>query len=73
MNMKMGLIFAAIVAITQGRLLGKCYDTHGCATCAGYSWCEELQQCLRMWEDPCNNYVNISDIEIMDYMLGNNI
>ena len=72
MNAKVIIVFAAMVAFTQARLLGKCYDTHGCATCAGYTWCEELQQCLRWWEAPCELYINESDVAIMDYMIGNN-
>jgi putative hemolysin len=28
-------------------------DGHGCLIPAGYSWCEEKQKCLRVWEEPC--------------------
>jgi hypothetical protein len=40
-------------AVANARLLGVCYDEHKCAQCAGYTWCEELQECLRFWESPC--------------------
>ncbi len=28
-------------------------DEHGCKPSAGYSWCEEKQKCLRVWEEDC--------------------
>lgn len=28
-------------------------DEHGCIGSAGYSWCQEKQKCLRIWEEPC--------------------
>jgi membrane-bound inhibitor of C-type lysozyme len=28
-------------------------DAHGCIGSAGYSWCEERQTCIRVWEEPC--------------------
>jgi putative hemolysin len=28
-------------------------DEHGCLIPAGYSWCEEKQKCLRVWEESC--------------------
>jgi hypothetical protein len=28
-------------------------DAHGCIGSAGYSWCEEKQKCLRIWEESC--------------------
>ena len=28
-------------------------DEHGCIGSAGYSWCQEKQKCLRVWEEPC--------------------
>ena len=34
-------------------LLGGDRDEHGCIPSAGYIWCEELQQCIRPWETPC--------------------
>jgi len=34
-------------------LLGGDRDAHGCIPSAGYSWCEEKQKCLRIWEENC--------------------
>ena len=30
-------------------------DTNNCLTGAGFSWCEELQDCVRRWETPCQD------------------
>jgi len=35
------------------RLIGGQKDAHGCIIPAGYSWCEEKQKCLRVWEEKC--------------------
>ncbi len=31
-------------------------DEHGCIITKGYSWCNDLQSCIRMWETPCYDY-----------------
>ncbi|WP_175866965.1 hypothetical protein [Burkholderia contaminans] len=31
-------------------MLGSDRDSHGCIPSAGYSWCEQTQQCERPWE-----------------------
>jgi len=33
--------------------LGADSDDHGCIATAGYSWCEPLAKCLRIWEEEC--------------------
>jgi len=38
-----------------GNIVGGDRDEHGCIGSAGYSWCEPLQQCVRLWETPCTN------------------
>lgn len=38
---------------TPNNMLGGDRDEHGCIGSAGYSWCEEKQKCLRMWEEKC--------------------
>ena len=30
-------------------------DEHGCLVAAGYIWCEAKQECLRVWEDWCED------------------
>ena len=35
------------------QIIGGDKDVHGCIPSAGYSWCEEKQKCLRVWEEEC--------------------
>lgn len=35
-------------------LLGSDKDEHGCIASAGYTWCNEAQDCVRVWETPCS-------------------
>lgn len=68
------IMFASLAVGVSGRLLGNCNDEYGCATCAGYKWCDCLQQCVRWWEEKCDDvdYVSEADLGIMDYLIGNN-
>lgn len=56
---KVTLLTLLVLPIASARfmnLLGSnCYDSNGCATCSGYSWCETLETCLRLWEQPCED------------------
>ena len=65
MNKLVYLLLLTVPLVVQCRLLGKCKDDFGCSNCAGYTWCETLQECVRQWEHPCNT-------SEMDYFLGNN-
>ena len=33
---------------------GSDWDTHKCITSAGYSFCEVLGRCIRLWEEACS-------------------
>lgn len=35
------------------QIVGGDKDEHGCIGSAGYTWCEEKQKCLRIWEEAC--------------------
>jgi len=37
----------------RGQLVGGDRDAHGCIGSAGYTWCEPLNKCLRVWEENC--------------------
>lgn len=39
--------------ISMPRCVGCDKDEHGCIGSAGYSWCEPLQKCIRVWEETC--------------------
>lgn len=57
------LLLTALFVGVQARFLKSCYDEHSCAQCAGYMWCEELQECLRFWESPCEVDYTIEMLE----------
>lgn len=39
--------------VEELHLIGGDKDEHGCLGPAGYTWCEEKQKCLRVWEEAC--------------------
>lgn len=39
----------------ETRIIGGDKDEHGCLVAAGYSWCEIKKECLRVWEEKCEN------------------
>ena len=43
--------------VNEEPLIGGDQDEHGCLIAAGYSWCEANQQCLRFWEQGCEDYI----------------
>ena len=65
-----GLLLTAFFLLNRPKssppdnIVGGDRDEHGCIGSAGYSWCEEKQKCLRIWEEPCdNNTTNTCGIE----------
>lgn len=54
-------LFCAILAgCVNEKPIGGDTDEHGCLPAAGYSWCELKQKCLRLWEEPCDSALNLS-------------
>lgn len=45
--------------VAEEELIGGQKDEHGCLVAAGYSWCEEKEKCLRLWEEGCNRMTTI--------------
>jgi len=45
-------------------MVGGDRDEHGCIGSAGYSWCQEKQKCLRIWEEPCEGNSGSTDCAI---------
>jgi hypothetical protein len=39
--------------ILNDTLVGSDRDEHGCIGSAGYSWCDNLKECIRPWETVC--------------------
>jgi len=31
------------------------YDPYGCCVSCGYTWCETLKECVRVWETYCES------------------
>ncbi len=31
------------------------YDENGCCVSCGYTWCPDLQECIRLWETYCKS------------------
>ena len=44
-------------------------DEHGCLIPAGYSWCEEKQKCLRVWEEKCSSLPEYGKIYSVDELV----
>jgi len=42
-----------VPVIPTAPIVGGDRDAHGCIGSAGYTWCEQKQKCLRIWEEPC--------------------
>lgn len=36
-------------------IVGGDKDEYGCIGSAGYTWCEDLQKCIRPWEETCSS------------------
>lgn len=45
--------FTPCPGIANNNIVGNDRDEHGCIGSAGYTWCEEKQKCLRVWEESC--------------------
>ncbi|MFA5987382.1 MAG: hypothetical protein WC797_01890 [Candidatus Paceibacterota bacterium] len=59
-------MFAPAGAPKTSNLVGGDRDTHGCIGSAGYTWCEPLDKCLRIWEENC--YSN--EVQEISYLLA---
>jgi hypothetical protein len=55
------LAFVFAACSPSPETLGGDRDEHGCITSAGYSWCEEKQKCIRIWEENCTDEQLLGD------------
>lgn len=52
------------------------YDEYGCCASCGYSWCEELSECIRVWETECSGHRRLTKMadfsmeELMLFVIG---
>ncbi len=53
------LSIAYLSKITSGLLINQMvkspYDEYGCCISCGYTWCETLNECIRVWETYCES------------------
>ena len=59
--------------LSQQSMVGGSLDSHNCMIGAGYTWCESSQNCIRMWETPCEDNFNNCDECLMKQRNGQNI
>ncbi len=38
-----------------GLMVRSPYDEYGCCASCGYTWCEALNECIRVWETYCKS------------------
>jgi len=43
------------------KLFGAARDEYGCLLSAGYTWCDSLSKCLRVWEEECVDDIDEED------------
>ena len=49
-------LFAVVGTAYCARAMGvnNCIESvHNCVTCAGYTWCDASEKCVRVWEEGC--------------------
>jgi hypothetical protein len=52
------------------------YDDFGCCVSCGYSYCDILNKCIRIWETPCSNHRILTQLdnfninELMLFIIG---
>jgi len=58
----------------NNQMIGNDSDEHGCKGSAGYTWCENMDECIRSWETNCSEFglTNNGDMRNM-IRLGINI
>lgn len=39
------------------------YDKYGCCISCGYSWCEALGECIRLWETSCSSHRRLTKLQ----------
>lgn len=47
------IVDSVIPSNAETPAVGAGQDNHGCMLGGGYTWCEEKNKCLRVWEEPC--------------------
>jgi hypothetical protein len=45
--------------LAEDQQVGGETDEYGCLVSAGYSWCDEKDKCVRIWEEGCDNITTL--------------
>jgi hypothetical protein len=45
----------SIVYLFLNQMVKSPYDQYGCCVSCGYTWCETLNECVRVWETYCKS------------------
>lgn len=53
--MLLNLIIDMMVKSPSNPALGGSSDPYGCCSSCGYTWCETLNECVRVWETYCES------------------
>ena len=48
----------SIVYFFINQMVRSPYDENGCCNSCGYTWCETLNECVRVWETYCKSLDN---------------
>ncbi len=48
----------SIIYLLVNQMVKSPYDNNGCCISCGYTWCESLQECVRLWETYCSSLDN---------------
>jgi len=46
------------IPINPYPLVGSAYDDKGCCISCGYTYCDTLLECIRVWETDCPEFIN---------------
>jgi hypothetical protein len=54
------IVLSIVILIKNGgdQVIGGDRDEYGCLISAGYQWCPSEQECMRMWEEYCEEYTD---------------
>ena len=56
MDLRYDIALLQIIALIN--MVRSPYDENGCCVSCGYTWCETLNECVRVWETYCKSLDN---------------
>lgn len=49
------LLLSLINSVVAIPIIFSPYDEHNCCVSCGYTWCPDLEECVRVWETYCKS------------------